>query len=130
MPVLISAVLFLVVVGALIDIITKQDGQVKHLPKLVWIFLVIFLPLIGSILWFTIGREYNAPVDRGTFADLRRRPSPAPAPAPRQAAYDMRPARTTEEELAELDREIEFHNEQARIERLEAELEKRRKESE
>ena len=126
MSVLISAVLFLVIVGALIDIITKQPGQVKHLPKLVWILLVVFLPLIGSILWFTIGREYNAPVDRSTFADLRRRPSPAPKPLD----YRMQRARTTEEELAELDREIELHNEKARISRLEAELEKRRKRSE
>lgn len=125
MSVLIAAVLFLVFVGALIDIITKQNEQVKHLPKLVWILVVILLPLIGSILWFTIGREYNAQVSRSTFADLRRRPSPAP----QQTDYARRPARTTEEELAELDREIEFHNEQARIEHLEAELEKRRKKS-
>jgi hypothetical protein len=36
-------------------------------------------------------------------------------------------AKTTEEELADLDREIEFHEQQARIRRLEAELEQQRR---
>jgi hypothetical protein len=41
-----------------------------------------------------------------------------------------RPARSTEDELAALEREIEFYENQDRIRKLEAEIEQRRRESE
>jgi hypothetical protein len=123
MSIVISAVFLALVIGALVDIIMRSDDQVKHLPKIVWVLLVVFLPLIGSILWFTIGREYNQAVDLGTFGDPRRRERSG---RPTSAAPTMR-AKTTEEELADLDREIEFHEQQARIRRLEAELEQQRR---
>ncbi|MGO4690930.1 PLD nuclease N-terminal domain-containing protein [Glaciibacter sp. 2TAF33] len=122
MYVLLSVALLVLVVGALVDIITRPDGQVKHLPKMVWILLVIFLPVIGSIVWFGIGREYSAAAGylrpggrRRSGGQTARRAEP---PAPR--------ASTTEEELAALEREIEFHEQHARLRRLEAELDKRR----
>ncbi|TFB92493.1 MULTISPECIES: PLD nuclease N-terminal domain-containing protein [Cryobacterium] len=133
MYMLISAVFFLLLLGALIDIITRQDGQVQHLPKLVWIMIVILLPVIGSILWFAVGREYAAPIDRGTFGDPRRsqaRPSRPGEPRPGEPSrgkYTGVPSRSTEDELADLEREIEFHAEAARIRNLEAEIEARRK---
>lgn len=133
MYMLISAVFFLLLLGALIDIITRQDGQVQHLPKLVWIMIVILLPVIGSILWFAVGREYAAPIDRGTFGDPRRsqaRPSRPGEPRPGEPSrgkYTGVPSRSTEDELADLEREIEFHAEAARIRSLEAEIEARRK---
>jgi hypothetical protein len=123
MYVLLSVALLVLVVGALIDIITRPDGQVKHLPKMVWILLVIFLPMIGSIVWFAIGREYSAPASYVGLGGDPRRSEATPAgsfePAPGRA-------KTTEEELAELEREIEFHEEQARLRRLENELDQRR----
>jgi hypothetical protein len=115
-------VIFLIVLAALIDIITKTDDRVKHLPKIVWILLVILLPLIGSIIWFAVGREYAPAVDRGTFGDPRRRNSTDVRPLP---VHLGRP-KTTEEQLADLDDEIERYNAQARIDQLEAELKKRR----
>ncbi|MGO4785416.1 PLDc N-terminal domain-containing protein [Cryobacterium sp. W22_MBD10_FK3] len=120
---LFSAVLLVLIIGALVDIITRQDGQVKHLPKVVWVLLVVFLPMIGSILWFAIGREYPAPAERARFA------APQQWTAPRQGpgAQAERRVRTTEEELADLDREIDFHADQARIRRIEAELAERRR---
>ncbi len=117
MPVLLSVVTFVVLLAALIDIITKTDGQVKHVPKMVWIIIVILLPLIGSILWFAIGREYAAPVDRGGFADAHRRAWPASGPMNQPAAAGW----STEQELAELEREIE----EAHLRRLEQEWEQR-----
>jgi hypothetical protein len=123
MSIVISAVFLALVIGALVDIIVRRDDQVKHLPKIVWVLLVVFLPLIGSILWFTIGREYSQAVDLGTFGDPRRHEKSG---RPGAAAPTTR-AKTTEEELADLDREIEFHEQQARIRRLEAELEQQRR---
>ncbi|WP_127792497.1 PLD nuclease N-terminal domain-containing protein [Agromyces sp. LHK192] len=104
MPVLTLLILAVLVI-ALVDIIRRDDWQVKHLPKIVWVLLVVFLPLIGSILWFTIGREYDA----GGFAPRRRRPARPTtdaAPAPAEPRYPV-DSRSTEEQIADLDREIE-----------------------
>lgn len=112
MTILLWVLPLVLVILALVDIITREEWQVKHLPKFVWIFLVILLPLIGSIVWFAVGREYS-----GTTASPVTRSTSTPASRPR----------TIEEELAAIDAEIAFHENQARIRRLEAELEARRK---
>ena len=112
---------FLLVLVALVDIIIRADDQVKHLPKLVWVLLVVFLPILGSILWFAVGREYAARTDRGTFGDPRRYSRAETAPVGHVGRL-----KSTEEQLAELDEEIERYNAQARIAQLEAELKKRR----
>lgn len=102
-----------VLVVALIDIITRDEWQVKHLPKIVWILLVVLVPLVGTILWFAVGRDYDpaarpAPVPRGrATADAPTRPAPTSD------------ARTTEQQLADLEREIEEA-------RLRKEVERRR----
>ena len=124
---LLSFVLLVLVVAALVDIITRQDGQVIHLPKVVWVILVIFLPVIGSLLWFAIGREYNAPAVRPQLGVPRRRQGPTTNTQASPAAQAARRVSSTEEQLASLDREIEFHAEQARIRRIEAELAERRR---
>ncbi|AWB86915.1 PLD nuclease N-terminal domain-containing protein [Mycetocola zhujimingii] len=127
MYIVLSALTFLLVVAALVDIITRQDWQVKHMPKMVWMLLVLFLPLIGSVLWFLIGREYDGSENTIDRPARRARPlqashSPSDVQAP---GYSARP-RTTEEQLADLEREIEFHEKQARLHQLKAEVERRR----
>jgi hypothetical protein len=105
---------------ALIDAILSDQWQVKHLPKVTWVLIIIFLPFVGSILWFVVGKERDArysPAPQGTFGDPRRH-------------EDLFPASSTEHELAELDREIAAHERDARIRRLEAELQARRAERE
>lgn len=114
-----SVLTLVLMIAALVDIITRGDGQIKHLPKVFWIILVIIIPLVGSILWFAVGREYSQPVNLGSFGDPRRRE----ATLTQQREAPRR--RTTEEELADLEREIEFHDQKARMLRLEQELEKR-----
>lgn len=119
MPFVFSLLVVLLMVGALIDIITRDDAQVKHLPKMVWIIIVILLPLVGSILWFAIGREYG---DAGIpIPNMRRRTEHRPL------IVDTRPVpaadtRSTEQQIADLDREIEEW-------RLRQELERRRREN-
>lgn len=100
-PVL-ALLVFALMVFALIDAITRRDDQVKHLPKFAWVIFIILLPLIGSILWFTIGREYSAPREPMSFGDPRRWSSERAAPAP------ARDTRSTEEQLAALEREMEI----------------------
>lgn len=124
---LLSFVLLVLVVAALVDIITRQDGQVKHLPKVVWVLLVIFLPMIGSLLWFVIGHDYDTPMARPRSGAPRRRTGSASGAQATPTAQAERRITSTEEQLASLDREIEFHAEQARIRRIEAELAERRR---
>ena len=118
MAVLLSVVPLIVILAALIDIISRPEDQVRHLPKLVWVLLVVFLPLVGSLVWFAIGREYPARAERRIVSA----PQGASSADNGQGA---RRVRSTEDELAALEREIEFHQQQARIRAREAELAER-----
>jgi len=88
-------------VFAIVDVILTDVRRVRAMPKLVWALLIILLPVVGAILWFTIGKERR---DSGT--------------QPRQVAPDDDPAflrnlrrdeeqderiRRLEQELADLD---------------------------
>ena len=120
MPVLALLVLG-VMIFALIDSITRRDDQIKHLPKFAWVMFIVFLPLIGSILWFTLGREWQtAPRETMSFGDPRRwSKEPAPAPAPTRAPD----TRSTSQQLADLEREMQ-------IAELEEQIRRRRQQSE
>lgn len=40
----------------LLDVITTDEAQVRNLPKLLWVVIVIFLFEIGAIAWLIAGR--------------------------------------------------------------------------
>jgi hypothetical protein len=104
----------LVAVCALVDLVTRPDDRVRHLPKLVWILLIVFLPLIGSIVWFCVGRDGDA------------RPVPV-GPPDRSEAYERaaraveQRVRSTEQQLADLEAEERHYAALARERRLRAE---------
>lgn len=117
MVVVMSLLVMVLMVFALVDIIRRDDMQVKYMPKFVWLLLVILLPFIGSVLWFGIGREY--PEGGVRFERPARRDTHHPAqPSAPAAPVDFR---TTEQQIADLDREIEEW-------RLREEIEKRKRE--
>jgi hypothetical protein len=43
----------------IIDVITTPPENVRNLPKIAWIFIVILLYDIGSIVWLIAGRNWN-----------------------------------------------------------------------
>ena len=55
---LLGVVLFVLWIYAIFDCITAETTE--HLPKTWWLFFVIFVPDIGSILWFVAGRPRGA----------------------------------------------------------------------
>jgi hypothetical protein len=55
MPFVFSLLLLAAMIFALVDIITRDSSQVRHLPKVTWVFIVILLPMLGTILWFALG---------------------------------------------------------------------------
>lgn len=114
---LVGFALFLV---ALIDILLSKPEQIRYLPKTAWIVIVIVLPLLGSILWYALGRAPRA----------ARQPRPArTGRQPRTIiVHESAPvSRTpsTEEQLAAVEREIADD----RIRRLEDELRQRSEDS-
>jgi hypothetical protein len=50
-----------------IDVLTTPEPACRNLPKLAWIFIVLLLPLVGSIAWLVAGRAWN----RSTMAAPR-----------------------------------------------------------
>ncbi|MVU77710.1 hypothetical protein GPX89_10705 [Nocardia sp. ET3-3] len=46
-------------VFCLIDIITSPEGGIRHLPKGLWLVIVIFLPTLGGLLWLILGRPVH-----------------------------------------------------------------------
>jgi ABC-type molybdate transport system permease subunit len=105
-PILALLTLVIMIV-ALVDAITRRQDQVKHLPKFAWVIFIVMLPLLGSILWFALGREWSGGREAMSFGDPRRwsRDAATPASAPVQRPTDVR---STEEQMAALDREMEI----------------------
>jgi hypothetical protein len=40
----------------LVDVITTDNGDVRNLPKIGWVVIVLLFPLVGSIVWLVAGR--------------------------------------------------------------------------
>ncbi|MFD7158738.1 PLD nuclease N-terminal domain-containing protein [Kribbella sp. NPDC059898] len=81
LPFLISLVL---TVYALFSCIQTPDEDVPHLPKLVWIILIVFVPFAGPIVWLLMSRAQVSSPE----AAVRR---PASPPAARPMAPDDDP---------------------------------------
>jgi phospholipase D-like protein len=48
----------------LIDVITTGDGDTRNLPRIGWLLIVLFFPLVGSIVWLVAGRPIGATARR------------------------------------------------------------------
>jgi hypothetical protein len=86
----------------LVDCISIYESRIKVLNKVTWVFIIILLPLLGPILWLTIGKD-------------RSRNSPA------ERARDSRPL-APDDDPEFLKRADQHESQEARIRRLEAEL--------
>jgi hypothetical protein len=110
MYLLLPALDIALLVFALVDIITRSDDQIRHLPKVGWIIIVILLPLAGSIIWFVAGRSWDhTPRNNGRYVEPMQR-GPVEHPGVRRVS-------TTEQELAALEDEIRYYEAQARLKR-------------
>jgi hypothetical protein len=69
---LFGIVAFCLFVYSLVDIIQSSEGEIRHLPKLWWLLLVLFFPFVGSIAWLVAGRPDRGP--RRASAYERRAP--------------------------------------------------------
>ena len=51
-------------VYCLVTVISTPDGQVRNLPKVAWLLIVLFFPFVGSIAWLVAGRPDTATAPR------------------------------------------------------------------
>ncbi len=87
---------------ALVDAAMSDASRARGVSKPVWVVLIVVLPVIGAILWFTIGKGRGpAPV-----------PASAPDDDPRFTGTNLSPAEIDahveelEARLRELDNEV------------------------
>ncbi|MDQ6850938.1 MAG: PLD nuclease N-terminal domain-containing protein [Actinomycetota bacterium] len=92
----------LVVTGAwifcFIDVLLTPEAQCRNLPKLAWVFIVLLLPLFGTISWLVAGRPWG----RASAPASTRSPSmwaEARGPAQRAPARRVQKAPDDDEEF-------------------------------
>ncbi|MEV5768500.1 PLD nuclease N-terminal domain-containing protein [Micromonospora sp. NPDC052213] len=79
--VLLFVVQIVLAVCALISCLSAEEGEIKALPRIAWVLIILFFPLLGSLAWFAAGRERTpgrsggAP-STGRILPARERPRP------------------------------------------------------
>ncbi|MEX2290762.1 MAG: PLDc N-terminal domain-containing protein [Mycobacteriales bacterium] len=56
-----SLIALCLVVYCAINVITSPDDQVRNLPKLLWLLLVLLFPVVGGVAWLVAGRPQGPP---------------------------------------------------------------------
>jgi len=115
MGITIAFAIFAMTVFVLVDISLIAESQIKNLGRARWILVVVFLPLLGSIFWLTMGRQYV----RRIAATGSNSPQPC----------ETLPPSDTSETPAERDQpvaEIEYLKKQEKIRALEQKLRERK----
>jgi uncharacterized integral membrane protein len=96
--------LLLLWLWAIYDVVTTDPGQVRNLPKVLWLLLVILLPFgMGTILWVLLGRPARTASSGHPQAPRRVRRAPEPAPEADRHTHRI----VTDRRSAELDRMLE-----------------------
>ena len=60
LAIFIGPLVLLLWIFSVIDVIRSSDDEIRHLPKIGWLLLVLFFPLVGSIAWLVAGRPQAA----------------------------------------------------------------------
>jgi hypothetical protein len=50
-----------------IDLIQSRDDEVRNLPKIAWLLLILLFPPIGSIAWLAAGRPQGGAARRAAY---------------------------------------------------------------
>ncbi|MDF3316395.1 PLD nuclease N-terminal domain-containing protein [Rhodococcus sp. C3V] len=73
----------------LVDVVTRDVRYIQHLPKTLWMVVILFVPMLGSVLWLVAGRGQSASPDYASVAahvdDEGRRTVAAHDPAAEEA---------------------------------------------
>lgn len=56
MELLVSVATLALWIFCLVDVIGARDSEIRNLPKVAWVLIVLFFPLAGSVAWLVAGR--------------------------------------------------------------------------
>ncbi|MBG6067534.1 hypothetical protein DDE19_30090 [Micromonospora ureilytica] len=78
--VLLFLVQIVLAVCALISCLSAEEGKIRALPRIAWVLIILFFPLVGSIAWFIVGRQPSPGAGKGWSGGIgggeRQRPRP------------------------------------------------------
>ena len=111
----VGPLIFVLWVFCFIQAVTSRQDEVRNLPKVAWILLVLFFPLLGSVAWLVAGRPVAA------------RPRPHERAAPGFPEYE-RPGRAAAVDAAADEEFLRRCRERAEEQRRRAQEQARRQE--
>jgi len=77
-----------VTVWALVECIQSDETQVRRLPKVGWILVILFAFFVGAVAWFILGRPRATQPSRPGWGPPRSNRPAAPADGRRPAPDD------------------------------------------
>jgi phospholipase D-like protein len=98
----------------LVEVVQSPESNVRNLPKVTWLLIVLFFPLVGSAAWLAAGRPDRAP----------RAPGPQERSVPAYPEYD-RPGRAAATDPAKDEEFLRQIRERAEQQRREYERKRR-----
>ncbi|MFI8767770.1 PLD nuclease N-terminal domain-containing protein [Streptomyces sp. R-07] len=57
---------------AFIDCLNTPEDEAKHLPKVVWVIIILLFWIVGPIVWFAAGKMRHAPAGGRTPSEWHR----------------------------------------------------------
>ncbi len=64
---LLGVITFALWVYSLVDAIGSPAHRVRNLPKVAWVLIILFFPLVGSIAWLVAGRPEDGVARRSAY---------------------------------------------------------------
>lgn len=52
-------IIAIIVVLQLLGVVSAARGRLRLVPKVLWILAIVFLPLVGVVLYFFLGRTHR-----------------------------------------------------------------------
>ncbi|MEH1102715.1 PLD nuclease N-terminal domain-containing protein [Micromonospora sp. CPCC 205561] len=103
---LLFVVQIVLAVCALISCLSAEEGEIRALPRIAWVLIILFFPLLGSVAWFAAGRARGSAraagggAPKGRVRPGRERPRPvAPDDDPEFLRSLGEPSRREDQEL-------------------------------
>jgi hypothetical protein len=109
-------------VVALIDCLSTDEYEVRSLPKIAWVFLILLFSPVGPIVWFVAGRPEKHTADRRRWTPGRGFPENE---RPRTLAPDDDPEFLSRASRSRRDDDDLFGKWEADLRRREEELRRR-----
>ena len=65
--ILIILAIVMLTIYCVVEVAQSQPGQVRVMPKWLWVFIIICVPVIGPLTWLLAGRPVHGSTRRRSF---------------------------------------------------------------